>query len=568
MLKVKPLSKWGAVEIRPILGWSCVKMLGLGEVLVFRTQEQANFSAIVAKHMAEPDAPLLLEGATGLGKTRAYLQAVMNAAESGQRVAIVLPSHQLIDQLLASSDLATTRQNSVRVADFRPARFFERKTEFAAQKLSAMNAEVMLCTSASVIIDQRLNGAYNGVLSRDHIIFDEADQLPDAAALQSDYEITARQLKDFNIKVETAQQAAQDVLKRKGLEPEVKAAALIILEAIDEPAWYHSVGVTDDGGVMLFHKMPGRLLKKVANRKSVAFISATLSIADKFDDFKRALGIQKESGLSSILEPVHHGSLRFHVSDVQVNSPEWIDLVQKTVLQARTPVLVVTPSHHLAQTLGVLVPHAVVRSKNETSSQAAARLDSAEVLIAAGAWAGLDTPIQWASIIIPHIPYERPVVLDGQHESSFLDNRNTALRRMRQVIGRGLRSPEASCDIYVLDGRYKNIEAFVPKRFRTGWTGKQFLEGSRRELVLSKLERDPSVRKEALKRYGHQCMCCGFRPKVISQLDVHHLFPLSDGGERLTSISDVAVLCANCHRLAHSTVPPLGIEAMKTLSSG
>ena len=86
------------------------------------------------------------------------------------------------------------------------------------------------------------------------------------------------------------------------------------------------------------------------------------------------------------------------------------------------------------------------------------------------------------------------------------------------------------------------------------------------ELVLSKIERDPSVRKEALKRYGNECMCCGFHPKVISQLDVHHLFPLSEGGERLTSISDLAVLCANCHRLAHSTAPPLSIEAMKALS--
>ena len=533
---------------------------------VFRTQEQANFSAIVAKHMAKPDAPLLLEGATGLGKTRAYLQAVMNAAESGKRIAIALPSHQLIDQLLASSDLATTSRQSVRIAAFRPARFFQNKAEFAAHKLSAMSAGVMLCTSASVIIDQRLGGEYNGVLSRDHIIFDEADQLPDAAALQSDYEITAQQFKDLKIKVETAQQAAQEVLKRKDLEPEVKAAALIILEAIQEPAWYHSAGVTDDGGVMLFHKMPGRLLKRVANRKSVSFISATLSIADKFDDFKRALGIQKESSLSQILEPIHHGNLRFHASDVQVNSPEWIDLIQRTVLNAQPPVLVVTPSHQLAQTLGVLIPTAVVRATSETSSQAAARLDDARVLIAAGAWAGLDTPIQWASIVIPRIPYERPVVLDGQHESSFLDTRNTALRRMRQVIGRGLRSPEAHCEIYVLDGRYKNIEAFVPKRFRSGWASKQFLEGSRRELVLSKIERDPSVRKEALKRYGNECMCCGFHPKVISQLDVHHLFPLSEGGERLTSISDLAVLCANCHRLAHSTAPPLSIEAMKALS--
>lgn len=534
---------------------------------MFRTQEQANFNAIVTKHMAAPDAPLLLEGATGLGKTRAYLQAVIAAAVSGKRIAIALPSHLLIDQLLESQDLAITQPSTVRVTAFKPARYFLTKTEFAAHKLSAISADVMLCTSASVIIDQRLGGDYNGATTRDYILFDEADQLPDAAALQSDLEISEQQFKDHNIEAKTAQKATQDLLKRPNLDPELKAAARIILEAIAEPAWYHHVGITDDGGVMLFHKMPGRLLKTVANRKTVAFISATLSVADRFDDFKRALGIQKESALSAILEPSHHGTLRFHVSDLQVNAPEWMALIHKTVLEAPHPVLVVTPSHQLAQTLGLLIPAAVVRTVSESATEAATRVADTGVLIAAGAWAGLDTPVQWASVVIPRIPYERPVVLDGQQESSFLDTRNTALRRMRQVIGRGLRRPEASCDVYVLDGRYKNIEAFVPKRFRDGWAGRHFLEGSRQEMVLSKIERDPAVRKQALKKYGHLCMGCGFLPKVISQLEVHHLFPLAEGGERLTAISDLAVLCANCHRLAHSTAPPLSLEAVKALSN-
>ena len=52
----------------------------------------------------------------------------------------------------------------------------------------------------------------------------------------------------------------------------LKAAALLILEAFEEPAWYKSVGKTDDGGIMLFHKMPGRLLKRISNQGNVAFI--------------------------------------------------------------------------------------------------------------------------------------------------------------------------------------------------------------------------------------------------------------------------------------------------------
>ncbi len=60
-------------------------------------------------------------------------------------------------------------------------------------------------------------------------------------------------------------------------------------------------------------------------------------------------------------------------------------------------------------------------------------------------------------------------------------------------------------------------------------------------------------------------MVCGFVPKVDSQLDVHHLHPLADGGERLTALTDVAVLCANCHRLAHTTTPPVPIDLLKIM---
>ncbi len=533
---------------------------------VFRSPEQANFHKIIASHIAKHDAPLLLEGTTGIGKTRAYLSAVM-AAASGKKIAIALPSHQLIDQLLASTDLAATKQNGVRVAAFRPRRWFETISEYQTQKGLALDAEVMVCTSASVIIDQRLRGEYNGVTLRDYILFDEADQLPDAAALQSDCEITGKQLKELGIVAKNAQQAANAVLKKKGIEAEVKAAALMILEAIEEPAWFHQAGVTDDGGIMLYHKLPGRLLKRIANRSEVAFVSATLSISDRFDDFKRALGIQKQSDLSEIVEPSNHGKVAFQVANVEVNTPEWLDLNKKTIEKAALSgrVLVATPSNELAATLGALIPGAIVRTA-ETTAQAAARIGDSNVLIAAGAWAGLDTPIQWDSIVIPRIPYERPIVLDGHIESSFLDTRNTAVRRLRQVIGRGLRNAQAVCKVHILDSRYKNVESFVPRRFRAAWQEKVFLEGGRRpEFTLSKLERDPAVRKKALQHYGLKCMACDFVPKVASQLDVHHLNPLAQGGERLTSIADVAVLCANCHRLAHSTTQPIPVATLRSL---
>lgn len=532
---------------------------------MFRTAEQQNFHNIVRAHMRLQDGPLFIEGSTGLGKTRAYLGAVMQAAAEDQRIAVVLPTHQLIDQLLASDDLAATGGMTT-VVPFRPARMFGDRKDYEANKQAAVNAQVMLCTAASVIIDHRLGGEYNGAVERDYIVFDEADQLPDMAALQSDFAITTDDLRDIGITLTNAWDTLNAILARKvrTVEPEIRAAAKVILEAIQEPAWYQRAGIDDDGSIVLTHKLPGRLLKKVSNRGNVAFVSATLTIGGKFNDFRNAMGIERESSLSAVVEPLVHGRLDFHTQALEVDTPGWIDAVVKAVMQAPTPVLVATPSHDLAVQLGERIPNATVRRDDETTAQAAARCDA--ILIAAGAWAGLDTPRRWRSIVVPRVPFGQPVVIEGEVTTSYLDARNTAVRRLRQVIGRGLRSPDAVCSVYILDARVEKLSGFVPERFTAEWAGRRhFAEGARNEVTLSKAERDPALRKAALKHYGRECMGCAFTPRVESQLDVHHVDPIAEG-ERRTRLEDVAVLCANCHRLAHSTQPPMGLARLREIA--
>jgi len=532
---------------------------------MFRSPEQANFHQRLLEHMRSGDAPLLLEGTTGLGKTRAYLAAAAEGIASGKKIALVLPTHMLIEQLLNSEDLKVTIPSTQTVVAFLPRRFFETVSDYREHKLRATSADLMLCTSASMIIDQRLKGEYHGGSARDYLIFDEADQLPEAAALQSDCEITAREFADLDLKVESVHQALSALLKKKNLPSELRGRAVLIQEEAQESAWFKTCGVKDDGGIMLYHKMPGRLMKRIANQSNVAFISATLSIGARFDDFKRSMGILAESSLSTSIEPARHGFLNFRVSDLAVDSAEWLTSVMQVIQDAPTPCLVATSSHRLAQQLAGLIVDATVRSEAETASAAAARLNSSQILIAAGAWAGMDTQVRWRSIVVPRIPFERPIVLDDQVESSYLHTRNTAIRRMRQVIGRGLRTPDAVCEVFILDSRFGSVSSFVPKRFFEAWEKKGFLEGQRVELTLSRAERDPSVRKSALRHYGRICMGCGFQPKVDSQLDVHHLNPIASGEERVTTMDDVAVLCANCHRLVHTSKPPLQIARLKEL---
>lgn len=50
------------------------------------------------------------------------------------------------------------------------------------------------------------------------------------------------------------------------------------------------------------------------------------------------------------------------------------------------------------------------------------------------------------------------------------------------------------------------------------------------------------------KHLGDRCERCGFLPVHISQLDAHH----KDGNHANNAASNIATLCANCHRLEHA----------------
>jgi len=358
------------------------------------------------------------------------------------------------------------------------------------------------------------------------------------------------------------------------IDPEIKASARIILEAIENPAWYKTTGINDHGDIELKHKLPGRLLKKISNRGNTAFVSATLTIGGRFKDFQVSMGIENTSHLSGVIDPEKHGDLKFSIVNCKIDTDEWVDEIVKAAAGAPKPVLIATTSYALTELLGERIPGAIMRFEEETTSQAAARVGPEGLLISAGAWAGLDTPIRWRSVIIPRVPYKRLDVINEEVTTSYFDSRNTAIRRLRQVFGRGLRSPDAVCDVYILDERINALNGFVPSRFDRRWSdrsitgdAKTFLEGGRREIVLSKSERCPSIRKSALKHYGKKCMGgCGLVLKSDSQLDVHHTNPISDG-VRQTRMEDLSVLCANCHRLAHSEDPPLSIDTLVAINA-
>lgn len=88
--------------------------------------------------------------------------------------------------------------------------------------------------------------------------------------------------------------------------------------------------------------------------------------------------------------------------------------------------------------------------------------------------------------------------------------------------------------------------------------------------------RNPSLRRDAIQAYGTSCQVCGFDfgrrygAHGEGYIEGHHKDPLSELGEAewteevRTALSQVAVLCANCHRMVHRKKKALTIGQLKT----
>lgn len=89
---------------------------------------------------------------------------------------------------------------------------------------------------------------------------------------------------------------------------------------------------------------------------------------------------------------------------------------------------------------------------------------------------------------------------------------------------------------------------------------KYFEEGGLREITKELHIRNPQLKTYTLAKYGYACVVCGFNFEEFygdlgaGYIEVHHLLPISARkDDSITSIKDVTVVCANCHRVLHRT---------------
>jgi len=99
------------------------------------------------------------------------------------------------------------------------------------------------------------------------------------------------------------------------------------------------------------------------------------------------------------------------------------------------------------------------------------------------------------------------------------------------------------------------------------------MEGSVKQIVPNKYERNPLARRICIGHYGVVCSICGFDFQNVygewgkDYIQVHHIIPLSEVGKVfiLDPIKDLIPVCANCHVMIHRRKKLLSVESLKNL---
>ncbi len=162
-------------------------------------------------------------------------------------------------------------------------------------------------------------------------------------------------------------------------------------------------------------------------------------------------------------------------------------------------------------------------------------------------------------------------------ESDFNDDRsgeswwkNEVRWTREKLVSEGrLKTPsESGRGIWSLSEDNSNIDSGL---LPTEESDREYIEGSVRQVLVNKYERDSKARDACLSHYGRECFACGFDFKKYygsiadGFIHVHHIVPISQVGDsyKIDPINDLVPLCANCHSVVHLKNPPITIEQLK-----
>ncbi|MBC1262480.1 HNH endonuclease [Synechococcus sp. BSF8S] len=189
---------------------------------------------------------------------------------------------------------------------------------------------------------------------------------------------------------------------------------------------------------------------------------------------------------------------------------------------------------------------------------------------------GSDERIKALSEVLRRFPYHA----EASRKESFRNSDGVAfkLQNLRQVAtGKGLGNvSETDRAVWLEFGASPDATKSLANLIRAGVAASQASEPVREDVefvegrVITELhtrrEREPKLREQLLSsRHARNklfCEMCGAPPPSANSalreahFEVHHIVPLSSTstGTRTTRLSDLALLCANCHRLLHRAI--------------
>ena len=86
-----------------------------------------------------------------------------------------------------------------------------------------------------------------------------------------------------------------------------------------------------------------------------------------------------------------------------------------------------------------------------------------------------------------------------------------------------------------------------------------YSDGTKSKKLVTRYERDPNLREEAIRIHGCICKVCQFNFEETygdyakGYIHIHHIVPISEMGENpdVNPEHDLVPLCANCHAVVH-----------------
>lgn len=187
---------------------------------------------------------------------------------------------------------------------------------------------------------------------------------------------------------------------------------------------------------------------------------------------------------------------------------------------------------------------------------------------------GSDERVKALSEVLRRFPYHA----EASRKESFRNADGVAfkLQNLRQVAtGKGLGNvSETDRAVWFEFGASPAATKSLANLIRAGITASEdsepvredveFVEGRVVTELHTRREREPKLRARLLSSRHSSgklfCEMCGAPPLSTNaelqeaHFEAHHIISLSSTGARITRLSDVALLCANCHRLLHRAI--------------